>query len=223
MITTPNMIELLVANAHPVKRLRPAYVRTALWLLLAALLFVLIGISQGMRPDLSLRLQDAGYLTGIVASLITGVLAAAAAFLVSLPGRSRLWLLLPLPTAVVWAASITFGCLTAWISLGPNGLRLGEAARCFATLALTSVPLSLALLLMLRHAALFRPTLVATLGSLSVAALAASALSLFHDLDASMMVLIWNFGVAAVMIGAGSLLGSRMLAWVGPELITRKV
>ena len=98
---------------------------------------------------------------------------------------------------------------------------MGEAARCFATLALTSVPLSLALLVMQRHAALFRTTLVTVLGSLAVAALAASALSLFHDLDASIMVLVWNLGVAALIVGAGTLLGPRMLAWVAPVLIAK--
>jgi len=35
---------------------------------------------------------------------------------------------------------------------------MGEAASCFATLLLTSVPLSVAMVVMLRYAALLRPT-----------------------------------------------------------------
>ena len=216
MITTPDLIESLVAHAEPVPRLRPPLARALSWLLFAALIFVLLGISHGLRADIAACLQDATFAIGIAASLLTGILAVSASFLVSLPGRSPRWLWLPLPALAVWAGTISYGCLTDWVSIGPNGLQMGEAVRCFATLVLTSAPLSLALLLMLRHAALFRPTLVATLGSLSVAALAASALALFHSIDATAMILIWNFGLAIIMVAAGSLAGKRMFSWAAP-------
>ncbi|MSQ71973.1 MAG: DUF1109 domain-containing protein [Betaproteobacteria bacterium] len=216
MITTPDLINSLVAHAEPVQRLRAPVLRSAGWLLFAALIFLLLGVSHGLRPDIAQRLEEGRFVVGTAASLLTGILAVVAAFLVSLPGRSQRWLLLPLPGLVVWAGTVGYGCLTDWVSIGPNGLQAGEALRCFATLVLTSVPLSLALVLMLRYAALFRPTLVVTLGSLAVAALAASALSLFHSLEATAMILMWNFGVAALLVGAGSLAGRRMFAWVAP-------
>ena len=53
------------------------------------------------------------------------------------------------------------------------------------------------MIVMLRYAAMLRPTLVTLVGSLSVAAVTATALSLFHDLDASVMILIWNVGISA--------------------------
>jgi len=74
---------------------------------------------------------------------------------------------------------------------------LGETVRCFATLLITSVPLSLALLVMLRYAAFLRPTAVSVTGGLAVAAMTSFALSLVHDLDATVMVLVWNLGSAA--------------------------
>jgi hypothetical protein len=40
----------------------------------------------------------------------------------------------------------------------------------------------------------------------------ATALSLFHDFDATIMVLIWNLGVAAMIVGIGYLLGLRARA-----------
>src|SRR5207249_510627 len=83
---------------------------------------------------------------------------------------SRGWLLLPLPALVVWLSTIGYGCLTDWVDIDANGLRIGEAARCFATLVLTSVPLSLLMFVMLRHAAPLRPTPVALIGSLAAAA-----------------------------------------------------
>ena len=214
MITTPDLIESLVAGAKPVRRLRPPAARAALWLLLAAAIVSLLAISHGLRPDLGARLGQPLFVTGLAASLLTGALAAVAAFIVSLPDRSRLWLLLPAPALALWVSTISYECLTEWVSIRPDSVSLGEAADCFATLVLTSVPLWLALLLMLRYAALLFCAAVAAAGSLAVAALAATALSLFHGLDASAMILMWNLGAAALLVGLGSAFGERMFSWV---------
>ena len=214
MITTPDLIESLVAGAKPVRRLRPPVARAALWLLFAAAIVTLLAISHGLRPDLGARLQRPLFVTGVAASLLTGALAAIAAFIVSLPDRSRLWLLLPAPALAVWVSTISYECLTDWVGIQPDGIRLGEAADCFATLVLTSVPLWLSMLVMLRYAAIVHSAAVAAAGSLAVAALAATALSLFHSLDASALILMWNLGTAALLVGLGSVFGDRMFSWV---------
>lgn len=217
MITTPDLIESLVANAEPVRRLRSPVARAAGWLLFAALMLALLAVAQGVRPDLELRLQQPVFVIGVAAALATGVLAAIASFMVSVPDRSRGWLLLPLPALAVWVSTIGYGCLTAWVSIGPEGVSLGEAARCFATLVLVGAPLSLALLVMLRYAALLAPTPVAITGNLAVAAMTATALSLFHELDASAMIMIWNLGIAALLVTLGGVFGRRMFSWVAPH------
>ncbi len=53
--------------------------------------------------------------------------------------------------------------------------------------------------------------------ALAVAAIAATALSLFHDIDATIMILMWNIGVAAVLVAAGGAYGRILLAWVAPR------
>jgi hypothetical protein len=75
------------------------------------------------------------------------------------------------------------------------------------------VPLAVALAAMLRYAALLRPGAVTLAGSLAVAAITASALSLIHDLDATVMILVWNLGVAALITALGSAFGARMFRW----------
>jgi len=217
VITTPDLIESLVANAAPVRRLRPPLARAAGWLLFAALMLALLAVVHGMRPDLDLRLQQPVFVLGVAASLATGVLAALASFIVSVPDRSRFWLLLPAPALIAWLSTIGYGCLTEWVSIRPGAVTLGETARCFATLMLVGGPLSIALLVMLRYAALLSPTPVAILGSVAVAAMTATALSLFHELDATVMVLIWNVGVAALLVALGGLYGRRMFPWVAPR------
>ena len=111
---------------------------------------------------------------------------------------------------VVWVSTVGYGCLANWVSIGPDGVRFGEAARCFVTLMLTSLPLSLAMFVMLRHTALLRPTAVTLSGSLAVAAMTATTLSLFHDLDTTLSVLMWNLGIAALIVGLGARLGMRV-------------
>jgi hypothetical protein len=219
LITTPDLINALAADATPVRPLRPPLARAVAWLTFAVVLLVLLAVAKGLRPDLAERLQQPVFAAGIVAAIATGILAAVAAFMVSLPDRSRLWLLLPAPSLLVWVSTIGYGCLTNWLSVGPEGLRFGETIRCFATLLLTSVPLSLAMLMMVRHAALLRPTAVIMTGSLSVAAITATALSLFHNLDATVMILIWNLGTSVLIIALACAFGPRMFSWVSRRTI----
>jgi len=216
--TTPDLIETLVASATPVRRLRPPLVRAGLWLLFAAFLLGLIGIALGLRSDIFECVRQPRFVVAMLGALATGILAALASFRVSLPDGSRRWLLLPLPALALWVSTIGYGCLTDWISIGPQGVRSGEAVRCFATLLLTSVPLWIALLVMLRHAARLRPTEVSLMGGLAVAAFTSCALSLFHDLDASVMILIWNLGSAAALAAFSVVFGRPMFAWAAARL-----
>ncbi|MBT2333218.1 DUF1109 domain-containing protein [Variovorax paradoxus] len=212
MIDTTALIEALVADARPVRRLPPPVLRAALWLLLPALIFALLALSQGVRPDLLQQLHQPAFVLGIVASLATGVLAAVASFMLNLPDRSRRWGLLPVPTLVVWVAAIGQSCLTNWVEMGPGGMQLGESARCLATVLMTSLPLALLMFAMLRRGSLLRANAVVLMGSLAVAAMSATALSFFHSLDASAMILASNLGTAALIVALGGLFGRRLAA-----------
>lgn len=210
MTTTEELIGLLSANAAPVRRLRPPVVRCALWLAFAAVIVAMLGISRGVRPDLAQRLADPAFTAGLGAAVLTGILAAAATFMLGLPDRSGRWALLPLPGVAAWVGTIGYGCLTNWVSLSPDGVTLGATAACFATLVLTSTPLSLAMLLMMRRLGSLRPTSVTLCGALAVAAITATALSLFHSLNATVLILLWNFGVAALFLCLGSVFRRRL-------------
>lgn len=209
MIRTTDLIEALAADARPVRRLRPPVWRAASWLLLAAMIFGVLALAHGLRPDLALRLAQPSFVVGTLAALLTAVLAAVAAFMLNLPDRSRAWALLPVPTLLAWVGSIGYVCLTQWVSLGPQGIELGETARCFATVLTTSVPLSLAMFIMLRHGWLRDGPAAALTGSLAVAGAVAAAMSIFHALDASVLILVWNLGTAALIVALGGWIGRR--------------
>ena len=219
MRKTSDLIDALVDSAIPIRRLRPPFLRASLWLTLALGVLGLLCIAHGVRPDISMRLRQPVFVVSMIGALATAVLAALASFKLSLPDSSRWWLLLPTPALGAWVSTIGYGCLTDWVDMSPDGVRMGEAVRCFATLLLTSVPLSIAMLIMLRHAAMLRPTAVSTAGGLAIAAMTSFSLSLIHDLDATIMILIWNLGVAVLIAGLASALGRPSLSWVAERIM----
>ncbi len=216
---TSDVIDALVDAAVPVRRLHPPLLRAAIWLALAATVLGLLCVAHGLRPDIAARLRQTVFVVSMLGALATAVLAALASFKLSLPDAPRWWLLLPLPALAVWVSTIGYGCLTDWVSMSPDGMRMGEAARCFATLLLTSVPLSIAMLIMLRHAAPLRPTAVSAAGGLAIAAMTSFALALIHDLDATIMILIWNLGMAALIAALASAFGRTSLKWVAARVM----
>jgi hypothetical protein len=209
VIRTSDLIEALVSDARPVRRLRPPVQRAALWLLLPALIFGLLTMGHGVRSDLAQRLGQPDFIVGTVASILTGALAALASFMLNLPDRSRGWALLPVPALLVWMATLGHGCLVNWVNIGPDGVELGETARCFGTVLMTGLPLALAMFAMLRRGSLLSASTVTLMGSLAVAAMSATAMSIFHSLDATVMILVWNLGTAALIVAVGSFLAHR--------------
>jgi hypothetical protein len=216
--TTTELIDALVEGGGPVRRLRPPLVRAACWLALAALILALLAIGHGVRTDLAERLLQPDFALGIAAALATGVLAAIAAFCLSIPDRSRWWVLLPVPALALWAATISYGCITDWVSIGPQGIRFGDTLSCFAIIVLASVPPAIALAVMLRFAALLDSGAVAMTAALAVAAITAVAHSLLHAHDATVLILAWNLGTAGLITGIGSLFGGRALRWAASRL-----
>lgn len=207
---TSDLLLSLATNAPPVRRLRPPLVRAVGWLLLAAAIMGLMTVSHGVRPQFAERVHDVVFATNMIASLLTGVLATIATFVVSLPDRSRWWLLLPVPPLVVWLSTIGYQCFAGWVPVPPGAITVGGASGCLATLVFTSLPLSLLMLAMLRYAALLRPTSIILMGSLAVSAITATALSMFHPLDATAMVLAWNLGTAVLFLGGAAMFSRKM-------------
>lgn len=78
MKSTDELIDSLVEDAIPVRRLRPPLMRAACWLLFAALMLALVGIEHGVRPDLRFKLHQPVFAVGVAAALMTAILGAIA-------------------------------------------------------------------------------------------------------------------------------------------------
>lgn len=216
MTDTDHLIHQLAARAAPVTRLASPMRRTALWLLLSAGIIVAIVISHGARPG---WMHDLTVLsTGIewFASVLTGVLAAYAVFQISVPGRSPSWAWLPLPAALLWLSGLGLGCLRDFGQLGAGAFAFeGGSWECAWAITLTSVPLGLLLLLMVRHAGVVRPAPAAMLTALSAAALSAAGVSVFHPGENALMVLLWHLGAVAMLAAISWLFGRQLFSWIG--------
>lgn len=210
---TERLIARLSAEARPVGRLPAPYRRALLWLAIGIPYVALVAIAMSPRPDLAAKFTEARYLVEQGAALATAVLAAVAAFSLGVPGRPRAIALLPLPALAVWLGSLGEGCWQAWVRLDADGLALSPDWICFPAIVLAGAIPGAAMVAMMRQGAPLAPHLTVAVGALAAAALGNVGLRLFHAQDASLMVLVWQFGSVALLSALASLLGGRILAW----------
>lgn len=213
---TAALIEALAADARPVRRLAPPLLRAALWLGAATVVIGAFAVLHGLSDPhgfghMAAKFAERKFAFEWLTSLFTGLTAVVAAFHLALPDRSRRWVYLPLPALALWLSAIGYGCLTDWVRFGPDGFALGTSFACFMTILGTSLPVGLLMAAMLRHAEAAWPLETITVGALGVAALSATGLGLYHEIDATLMILIWHGGTVAAVTLAARLLGRRLV------------
>jgi hypothetical protein len=210
MPDTDSLIADLAAKATPVRRLRPPMLRALAFLTVGGLFVALVVAVNGVRHNLDLVMALPWRQAEFAASIATAVLSAIAAFHLAVPGRSAAWALLPVPAATLWLATLGFGCWYDFIRLGPEGLAWGTSWSCLRAIVLTSVPLGGLLFWMIRFGEAARPVPAAAYGVLAVAAMGAAGLSLYHHLEAALLVLIWHVGSVALLVATAAM-GNRKL------------
>ena len=199
--STDEVIEHLTADLKPVRRMISPVLGAVLWLTASTAFIGVLVWHHGMRPDIERLLGETEYRTLLVACVMTAALGALATFVVSLPGRATRWALLPLPGVVLWLSSAGIGCYSDWVRAGSDGLVLGTSFSCMGWIMAASLPPVALLIVMIRHAAFVRPRLTLCLGMLSTAALASAGLMMFHEIDATLMILVWHTSAALILIG----------------------
>lgn len=202
-----DLIAALSAAATPVRPLRPPAWRTAALVVVAGAIVALSVAWHGLRPDLAEKFHQPIFVLEWVASLATAVGAFVAAFYLSLPDRSPRWLAAALVPAALWAAVIGLGCLQDFSQHGMHAFAWGVSVACFRYITEMGIPLMLVVLIMNRHAGPIRPIQSMVCAGLGAAALSAAGLSLFHDLEASWLVLIWHGSALLTVLALSALAG----------------
>lgn len=213
MTDTRTLIGDLASRAQPVRRLASPLHRTLLWAVLAAAVVSVIVAIYGLRPGFA---SSAPKAVEWIGSVLTALLAAYSVFQISVPGRSPSWAWLPLPAMLVWLSGLGWGCLREFLQVGSGALAFQAVSwECAQAITLISVPLGLILLLMVRHAGVVRPAPTAMLAALSAAAMSAAGVSLFHEGESALMVLVWHLGAVVVLSASCWLFGRRLFGWIG--------
>ena len=212
MSTTPELIKSLSDNLQPVAPARPPLIRASAWLVGCIALVMLAASMTHAWPLMLSRLALTRFAVEMSATLATGIAGVAAAFMLSVPDRSRAWVFLPLPFLALWLASSGYGCYQNWLVTGSDGLKLGRSADCFFFIIGWSFPLTAALWLALRRmAAGLDPLKITATGGLGVAALAAAALQFWHPFDVTVADLAAHAAAVSIVCAAIIAAGRRRL------------
>jgi hypothetical protein len=214
-MNTDELIAQLSATAGPVKRLAPPMARALAWLLAIAVLAAVPILLRANLPVFARRASDPRMALELFATLATGVAGVIAAFHLSIPDRPRNWAWLPAPFALAWIVVSGIGCLQFLPEQEKDGWALGQRHYCFFFLLSVGLPLAGLLILTLRRASPLQPRLVACMGAIGVAGLAAFILQFFHPFDVTIMDLGTHIVALALLIGVFSLSGRLTLARQG--------
>ena len=211
---TDTIINQLAADARPVRPLRAPALRALLAIaaigMAAAFAIVVLGDVSELRNRYAGR--ETWLALEMLAMLSTGVLAIVAAFIVSIPGRSKRWIAAPIPSFAFWLILSGLGCYNDFVRRGGGGWELGESMHCLLFILATSAMLAPLLIWRLARARPIDPLPVALLGGLGVAAISAFVLQFFHPFTVTFVDLAVHLVAILIVVGAAGLVNRRALA-----------
>lgn len=205
-------IDGLASGLRPVRPLPPAGKRAMIWLGFVAVAALVLSLIADLQAFANRFMASPDMWLAMLGSAFTAVLAAIAAFKLSLPDSSRTWALLPLPAFALWVVASGLGCLRDFVLPGTYVPPVGETMECLAIIVALSVPFSLLMFAMLREAFSLLPALTATIAGLAVAAASATLLNLFHPFDAAVVDLLVHAVAVALVIVVSRAVGRRLWA-----------
>jgi len=204
---TDDLIAQLAGGLAPVKRMPHPGMRMLSWFALALPLSLFLGaLLEDKNVLFALeRIQDPSILAELVAILATALTAGYAALCCAQPGRSTKAWMLPVVPFVTWLYLIGENCLNLYEQIGPGQFSYAPIWACFPAIATTGFAPALVLVVLLRRGVLGQPTISAALAALAAAALGAVGLRLFHEPDATVMLLLWELIATITLMAVASL------------------
>lgn len=204
------IIDSLVADLAPVRRLRSADTRASVWAGLAILCVGLGCFGLGTRADLPHKLFDVGYLAECAALVAMAGFSARNAFHDSIPGTAPSPSLRAAPAigVLLWVMLVGFRW---WAGRGHSEPSWAAGLPCVARIAgLTLVP-AIAIFAMLRRAAPSTYRRTGLLALVAAAALGVVGTQLMCVKDDPAHVLLWHAGPLAFAALVGLMTGRPLL------------
>ncbi len=211
MLARSDLVDRLVADLKPVRRLAPVPMRALGWLAVVLAIGLLLALDADF-DDIRHRLIDVPDMwLAVTGSALTTLLATLAAFELALPDRSRLWALVPLPGVALWLGGSGLGCARTWLIPGEHDFSLVGNISCLYFIIGLSVPLSLVMIMMLRRGYSLSPTLAGAIAGLAVASAAATLLDFFHPYDAALDDVVVHILAVLIVVAANRVVGGRII------------
>ena len=212
-LNTAELIKSLAEDCAPVRPLPPPLTRVAQWLAISVPYVAAVTLAYRLSGnEISLSLEPR-LLIEELATIVTAMTAAVAAFCCGIPGLDRKIAFLPLLPLTVWLVSIGQVCAKSWLQLRAAGLSLNVGWECLPPSALIGLLPAVAMVVMLRRGAPLYPRVTMALGGLAVAALANLGLRLFHAGDVTIVMLTWHLGAVALLLALACWSGPWILPW----------
>ena len=205
------LVQALGADLTAVRRLRSPGLRVLMWLAILGAMALALAMVSDVKAMMSRLMAAPDMWVAALASMLTAVLAAAAAFELSLPDRKAAWALLPLPALLLWISASGMGCLRAWSIAGASPMPPAHVEHCLIFILGISLPLSLLLIAMLRRGFSLQPNLTAVIGGLACASAAATLLNFVHPYDAAATDLAVHALAVTIVVLVNATLGGRVL------------
>ncbi len=213
MTSTDTLIGQLAAEVRPVRPLRSPVLRASGTLALIALVvgaaILLMGDVAGLRQRYAGR--EILLAVEMAAMLVTGVLAIVAAFALSIPGRSKKWIVAPLPAFGLWLLVSGAGCYGDLVRRSGSEAPTGESIHCLLFILASSATLAPLLIWRLSRAHPIEPLPVALLGGLGIAAISAMVLHFFHPFEVTFLDLAVHLAAVVIVVAAMGLTNRRAL------------
>jgi len=198
-ISHESLIGALAAGLKPVKPLRSFALQAAVWLGAVAVMAGGLALFADL-PAVAARLLAAPDMwLAATGSALTAALGAIAAFQLSLPDRKPWWALLPLPGLVLWLSASGLGCLRSVAEMGVYEEIFAESRACLVFILAMSIPLSAALIVLLRRGYSLHPNLMGLMAGIAAAGASVMLLNFVHPHDPSVIgIAVHGTGIALV-------------------------
>jgi hypothetical protein len=205
------LIDELAGDLRPVRRLPAPWRRTAWWCGAVLWFAATIALFADFGPLLHRLMAAPDMMLAFAGAALTAVLAALAAFMTSVPGRSAAWAALPLPPLALWLGAGTAGCLRTEAIGWTRPEAPMHPMLCIYFIVLVSAPLSGLLMWQILRACPLRPALTATLAGLASAGAAATILAMIHPFDATYTDLLAHLAAVGLVVGVVRFAGAKTL------------
>lgn len=213
--STESLVDNLVDDLEPVKRIWSPETNLAFWLAMELLVFGLTA-AVALRPDITAQLAKPLFLLEMTLLVAAGGLSAAMALLAAVPGRE------PSRGAVLLALALVGASVAAIYQEMPSAARTLASAPWGMTCALETIGFAvvpwLALLYFARQGASLVPVVSGGLAGLGAFLLAAATIRVVCPVDNFWHIMIWHLAPVILGLGTSCAIGLMLLrAWRDDE------